>query len=179
MHPLVSKDSVTAISPHDEADIRALYFPMNAPAEVFTGSRISGKRDWLALTNGSEQTRQRLSVQGCIETHEEQKTGIKGVGPPFPLKITPLTRWISPYRTKAGSRHRGARGTAAMDMITSPAAMGQAFSALSPEEYTALTEIDLALTRNFTDFIHQELADHRTGDRPGWTWFSRPGQTPT
>ncbi|WP_236892959.1 autotransporter domain-containing protein [Desulfoluna limicola] len=80
MHPFAGGGQATGITDHDLSDIRALYFPMNTPAETFKGNTVSTHRDWLALGDGAEDTPKSLSVSGHIDTYDEQKTGIKGEG---------------------------------------------------------------------------------------------------
>ena len=68
---------------HDLADLRALYFPQNAtPAPVLNDPEIDGRRNWVALVDGSAGNRALLTLteQGAIVTSGEQKTSIKGVG---------------------------------------------------------------------------------------------------
>ncbi|MCP4550514.1 MAG: autotransporter domain-containing protein [Bacteroidetes bacterium] len=80
MHPFASAIKAAGVTAHDESDIRALYFPMNKPAEVYAGSIVANHRDWLAIMDGSEENRKALTISGHIDTDAEQKTAIKGQG---------------------------------------------------------------------------------------------------
>lgn len=75
-------EDVSAPSEHDLADIRAIYFPQNAPASVLAEQEIAGVRDWFAVADGTAAAPAKVTITGSgrILATGEQKTGIKGIG---------------------------------------------------------------------------------------------------
>ncbi|MFO7982522.1 MAG: matrixin family metalloprotease, partial [Desulfuromonadales bacterium] len=71
-----------APSEQDLADIRAIYFPQNAPAEVLSEPVVDGERDGFAVADGTTEAKTPVIVTGSgrIITAGEQKTAIKGLG---------------------------------------------------------------------------------------------------
>ncbi len=80
MHPYAGSTLTDDITEHDEANIRALYFPVNDPAPVYTQNLLDYDHDWITLTDGTSDNIVKFTLSGSIDTTGEQKTGIKGEG---------------------------------------------------------------------------------------------------
>ena len=77
-------DGAEALVPNAEdlADLRAIYFPLNAPAPILTMPEVNGSSDWFALADGTAEKANMVTLTGdCrLITSGEQKTGVKGTG---------------------------------------------------------------------------------------------------
>lgn len=83
MYPIALSIIPLVATDYDLLGIQALYIAVNAPAEVFAGQTVQGERDWFALADGIESDHKELTISGHVNTFDNQKTGVKGVGATF------------------------------------------------------------------------------------------------